>query len=54
MLDSDHSKRAASFEMPCVKDPVLPIELCTLQSLGSHFCDVENSEALVCDRNRTL
>ena len=30
-----------------VKDPVLPIEHCTLRSLGSHFCDVENSEALI-------
>ena len=37
-----------------VKDPVLPIVHCTLRFLGSHFCDVENSEAFVCGENRTL
>ena len=37
-----------------LKDPVLPIEHCTLRSLGGHFCDVENSEAFVCGQNRTL
>ena len=37
-----------------LKDPVLPIVHCTLRSLGGHFCDVENSEAFVCDENRTL
>ena len=36
------------------KDPVLPIEHCTLRCLGGHFCDVENSEAFVCGHNRTL
>ena len=36
-----------------LKDPVLPIEHCTLRSLGSHFCDVENSEAFVYGENRT-
>ena len=35
-----------------LKDPVLPIEHCRLQSLGGHFCDVENSEAFVCGQNR--
>ena len=37
-----------------IKDPVLPIEHCTLRCLGGHFCDVENSEAFVCGHNRTL
>ena len=37
-----------------LKDPVLPLVHCTLRSLGSHFCDVENSEAFVCGKNRTL
>ena len=40
--------------IPSIKDPVLPIEHCTLRSLGGHFCDVENSEAFVCGQNRTL
>ena len=37
-----------------LKDPVLPIEHCKKRSLGSHFCDVENSEAFVCGQNITL
>ena len=31
-----------------LKDPVLPTEHCMLQSLGGHFCDVENSTQGVC------
>ena len=37
-----------------IKDPVLPIKHCTLQSPGGHFCDVENSEAFVFGQNSTL
>ena len=38
-----------------LKDPVLPIEHCTLQSPGGHyFCDVENSDAFVCGQNSSL
>ena len=37
-----------------LKDPVLPIKHCTLQSPGGHFCDVENSEAFVFGQNSTL
>ena len=37
-----------------LKDPVSLIEHCTLQSLGGHFCDVENSEAFVFGQNRAL
>ena len=37
-----------------LKDPLLPIEHCTLRSLGGHFSDVENSAAFVCGKKGTL
>ena len=45
---------AQFFRSSFFKGPVLPIEHCTLRSLGEHFSDVENSEAFVCDQSRTL
>ena len=37
-----------------LKDPVLPIKHCMLQSPGGHFCYVENSEVFVYVLNSTL
>lgn len=36
-----------------LQNPVLPIKHCMLWFVGSHFSDVENSDAFVCHQNRT-